>query len=322
MSLRTMHENSKKNIIKPSEQPQSPSTDELLSLIQELSSKNQELFSTNQQLSVKNLELTEMIQELHSDKQILKSRVVQQAELIEKLNGSDLELKKAEELQNRLREKEKNWQNEVKRSQEEVSLSEKRANTAILQANSEKEKAEKKKAEYDKLIVSQEKLTEKKADELNDKFRRKWQWVMLILIAYSGLTTLFTGYKSKRVVSDCMSAFNAVRNVIMMLFNWINNISEKTASSVGVPDVVILVIIAVVIFGIIGLLIFLCGKAIVNIYQDYCYDEISLFVALSSVAVLVWFADVMPLNIILMLILSHVSYIIVRWYVKGYKENH
>ena len=104
---------------------------------------------------------------------------------------------------------------------------EKRANTAILQATSEKEKAEKKKSEYNSLIASQKKLTEKRAEELNDQFRIKWQWVMFILIVYSGLATLFTGFKSERVVSDCIGVFNAVRNVIMMIFNWINNISEK-----------------------------------------------------------------------------------------------
>lgn len=317
-----MHENNKKNIIKPSEQTQSSSMDELLSLIQELSSKNQELFSTNQQLSIKNLELTEMIQELHSDKQILKSKIVQQAELIEKLNESDLELKKAEELQNRLKEKEKHWQNEVRRSQEEASLSERRANTAILQANSEKEKAENKKAEYDKLIASEKKLTEKRAEQLNDQFRKQWQWIMLILITYGGLATLFTGYKSERVVSDCVSTFNAVGNVIMMIFNWINNISEKAASSVGVPDVVVLIIVAAVIFGVFGLLIFFCGRAIINIYQNYCYDEISLFVVLISIAVLVWFADYMPINVILLFILSNIVYVGVRWYIKGYKEHH
>lgn len=280
MSLRTMHENNKKNIIKPSEQIQSPSTEELLSLIQELSSKNQELFSTNQQLLVANSDLTETIQGLRSDEQTLKLKVAQQAELIEKLNRSDLELKKAEELQNRLREKEKHWQNEVKRSQEEASLSERRANTAILQANAEKEAASKRKSEYDKLIASQNKVVKEKAEQLNDQFRKKWQRVMLVLIAYGGLATLFTGYKSERVVSDCVSTFNAVGNVIMMIFNWIDNISEKTASSVGVPNIVILMVVAVVIFGIIGLLIFFGVKAIVNIYQDYCYDEISLFVAL------------------------------------------
>lgn len=106
VSLRTMHER-QKNTAKPSEQLQLPSTDELLSLIQQLSSKNQELFSINQQLSVTNSDLTEMIQELRSDNQTLRSKVAQQAEKIEKLNESDLELKKAEELQNSLKEKEK-----------------------------------------------------------------------------------------------------------------------------------------------------------------------------------------------------------------------
>lgn len=199
---------------------------------------------------------------------------------------------------------------------------EKRANTAILQANSEKEKAEKKKSEYNNLIASQKKLTAKRAEELNDQFRIKWQWVMFILIVYSGLATLFTGFKSERVVSDCIGVFNAVRNVIMMIFSWINNISEKMASYTGVPNVVILIIVAVISFGIIGLVVFFCGKAVLKLYQEYCYDELSLLVVLVSVAVLIWFAELMPLNIVLMLILSHIIYIGIRWYIKGYKENH
>lgn len=199
---------------------------------------------------------------------------------------------------------------------------EKRANTAILQANSEKEKAEKKKSEYNNLIASQKKLTAKRAEELNDQFRIKLQWVMLILIAYSGLATLFTGFKSGRVVSDCIGAFNTVRNVIMIIFSWINNISEKLAVSTGIPNVVILIVVAVISFGIIGLVVFFYGKAVLKIYQEYCYDELSLFVVLISVAVLIWFAELMPLNIVLMLILSHIGYIGIRWYIKSYKENH
>ena len=289
-----MHENNKKNIIKPSEQTQSSTAEELLSLIQEL----------------------------RSDEQTLRLKVAQQAELIEKLNESDLELKKAEDLKNRLKEKEKHWQNEVKRSQEEVLNAENRANTVILQANSEKEKSANKKSEYDSLINSQKKLIEKKAAELNDHFRIQWQWVMLILIAYSGLTTLFTDFKSERVQSDCIGAFNAVRKVIMIIFSWINNISEKIASYTGIPNVVILIVVAVISFGIIGLIVFFCGKAVLKLYQQYCYDEISLFVASVSIVLLVWFAELMPLNIVLMLILSHIVYIGVRWYIKGYKENH
>ena len=79
---------------------------------------------------------------------------------------------------------------------------EKRANTAILRANSEKEKAEKKKYEYNSLIASEKKIIGIKAEELNDQFRIKWQWVMFILIIYGGLTTIFTGFKSERVKLD------------------------------------------------------------------------------------------------------------------------
>lgn len=199
---------------------------------------------------------------------------------------------------------------------------EKRANTAILQANSEKEKAERKTSEYNNLITSQKKLIEKRAEKLNDQFRIKWQWVMLILIIYSGLATLFTGFKSERVKSDCIGAFNAVRNVIMIIFSWINNISEKLAVSTGIPNVITLIVVAVISFGIIGLIGFFGGKAVLKLYQECCYDEISLLVAVVSIVILVWFAKFMPLNIVLMLILSHIVYIGVRWYVKNYKENH
>ena len=317
-----MHENNRKNIVKPSEQTQSPNTEELLSLIQELSSKNRELFLTNQKLSVANSDFTEMIQELRSDEQILKSKVAQQAELIEKLNGSDLELKKAEDLRNRLKEKEKHWQNEVKRSQEEALNAEKRANTAILQANSEKEKAEKKKSEYDNLIASEKKIIDRKAEELNDQFRIKWKWVMFILIAYSGFATLFTGFKSERVVSDCVSAFNDVINMFTKVTDIIDGISGQITGAIGIPESIAVIFVAIVVFGIIGTIMFFGGKFVVNVYQTYCYDEISLLVALVSVVVLIWFAELMPLNIVLMLILSHIGYIGVRWYIKSYKENH
>ena len=199
---------------------------------------------------------------------------------------------------------------------------EKRANTAILQANSEKEKAEKKKSEYNSLIASQKKLTAKRAEELNDQFRTKWQWIMLVLIAYSGLATLFTGYKSERVQLDCINAFNAVKGMLMTIINGIESISEQITRAIGIPEPVAVIFVAIVTFGIIGVIMFFGRKFVVNVYQEYCYDEISLVVVLVSVAVLIWFAEFMPLNIVLILILSHIVYIGVRWYIEGYKENH
>ena len=63
--------------------------------------------------------------------------------------------------------------NEVKRSQEEVSRSEKYANTVISEAYAEKEKAKRKQSKYNEMITSQEKLIKKKAEELNDQFCKK-----------------------------------------------------------------------------------------------------------------------------------------------------
>lgn len=266
--------------------------------------------------------MTKTIQELHLCEQTLKLKVAQQAELIEKLNGSDLELKKAEDLQNKLKEKEKHWKNEVGRSREEALNAEKRANTAILQANSEKEKAEKKKAEYNNLIASEKKIIDKKAEELNDQFRIKWQWVMFILIIYGGLATIFTGFKSERVQLDCINAFNIVINTFMTIINGIENISRQITGVIGIPEPIAVIFVSAVTFGIIGVIMFFGGKFVVNVYQEYCYDELSLFVALVSIAVLIWFAELMPLNIVLMLILSHIVYIGIRWYIKSYKKNH
>ena len=61
-------------------------------------------------------------------------------------------------------------------------------------------------------------------------------------------------------------------------------------------------------------------KAISNCYTLHCWDEVSPLVALVCLAVLVWGAEFMPLNIVLLLILSHAAYIVVRWYIDGWRE--
>ena len=164
---------------------------------------------------------------------------------------------------------------------------EKRANTAILRANSEKEKTEKKKYEYNSLIASEKKIIGIKAEELNDQFRIKWQWVMFILIIYGGLTTIFTGFKSERVKLDCINAFNMVINMFMTIINRIENISGQITGAVGIPEPIAVIFVSAVAFGIIGVIMFFGGKFVVNIYQKYYYDELSLFVALVSIAILI-----------------------------------
>ena len=102
----------------------------------------------------------------------------------------------------------------------------------------------------------------------------------------------------------------------MMIINGIENISGQITGAIGIPEPIAIIFVAIVTFGIICVIIFFSRKFVVNVYQEYCSDEISLLV------VLIWFAEFMPLNIVFMLILSHIVYIGVRWYIKGYKENH
>ena len=127
---------------------------------------------------------------------------------------------------------------------------------------------------------------------------------------------MFTGFKSERVQLDCINAFNAVIGTLMMIINGIENISGQITGAIGIPEPIAIIFVAIVTFGIICMIIFFSRKFVVNVYQEYCSDEISLLV------VLIWFAEFMPLNIVFMLILSHIVYIGVRWYIKGYKENH
>ncbi|MDE6425845.1 MAG: hypothetical protein K2K89_06885 [Ruminococcus sp.] len=208
---------------------------------------------------------------------------------------------------------------------------EKRANRAILQANSEKEKAVKKKSEYDNLIVSQKKLTEERAEQLNEQYRNKYQLIGLIIFAYSVLATLLTGYQSKRVIDDCIGAITAVKDFcisgfmnITVFIEKIGSVGEKIEQPIVSQIVSVLIdsIAFVVILGAILALMYFIGKFIVNVYKENCLDEISLFVVMLTVVVLVWFADLMPINIILILLMSHIGYIGVRWYINEYKENH
>lgn len=299
--------------------------------IQTLSSDRQRLLSTVQRLTKAQSEQNEQTQLLLSDNRKLKSRVAEQAEMIERLNESDLELKKAEELQNSLEEKEKNWKNALETSKKAVLRSEQKANIAVANAHAEKEKAEKAKSEYNKLIENQMNIVQKKAENLNENYRNRCQLIWFAILLYSVLSTLFTCIQSERVVADFTDFVIAIKNFCVNGFYKIIDVAEKSGN-IGdkieqpivseIVSILINFIVFVAILGVFIAVLYFVGKFVVNVYKENCFDEISLFVIAITVAVLVWFADFMPLNIMLMLILSHILYIMVRWYIKGYKENH
>ena len=210
-----------------------------------------------------------------------------------------------------------------------VSDIQRKANAAIEAAKKKETEAQTAKNAAEKIKRQQKKLIQERAEELKSQFRYKWGASAAVLIIYSLLATVLTAYKSERCVSDITAAGQFIGNFLVGLMNTIDTIATG-AGSIGThiqqPTVstiityLVYVIVAVLCIGAIVAGLFFGGKALVKCYMEHCWDEMSILVALSCLAVLIWFAEFMPLNIVLLLILSHIAYIIVRWYIDGYKE--
>lgn len=80
-----------------------------------------------------------------------------------------------------------------------------------------------------------------------------------------------------------------------------------------------------ILFAITGLLIIGIGYQVGKIYRKYCWDIISIMVAITSTAIVIYFGDwiksVISINLITLLLLAHVVYIGIRCYVKDWMEE-
>ncbi len=88
-------------------------------------------------------------------------------------------------------------------------------------------------------------------------------------------------------------------------------------------------LIAVIVMGILfimtGLPIVWIGYQVGKIYRKYCWDIISIMMAIMSTAIAIyfgkWIKSIIPMNLILLLLLVHVVYIGIRCYVKDWREK-
>ena len=88
-------------------------------------------------------------------------------------------------------------------------------------------------------------------------------------------------------------------------------------------------LIAVIVMGILfimtGLPIVWIGYQVGKIYRKYCWDIISIMMAIMSTAIAIyfgkWIKSIIPMNLILLLLLVHVVYIGIRCYVKDWWEK-
>ena len=173
--------------------------------------------------------------------------------------------------------------------------------------------------------------------QLEKKYKKMttgYESLMFLLAWYSIATTLFTAILSPVFLNDCITFFGTIGKGIINLFREFvtgadsfgqlsNGISNSIVS--GIVYWLIVAIVMGILFIITGFLIIGIGYQVGKIYRKYCWDIISIMVAIISTAIVIYFGEwiksVIPINLIVLLLLVHVIYIGIRCYVKDWQEE-
>ena len=102
-----------------------------------------------------------------------------------------------------------------------------------------------------------------------------------------------------------------------------NGISNSIVS--GIVYWLIATIVMGILFIITGWIIVWSGYQVGKIYRKYCWDILSIIVAITSTAIVIyfgeWIKNAIPINLMVFLLLSHVIYIGIRCYGKAGWKN-
>lgn len=151
---------------------------------------------------------------------------------------------------------------------------------------------------------------------------------------YAVLVTLFTAIRSEAFVSDFKSFSSTIWGFIVSCAdliakgaNFVSQLGDKIPQPI-VATIVHWLLWLVVVGGVsiaATVLPFIGWAKLVRFYAEDYADNLSLGVALVSLSVSVFFGEeiraVVPINLLLLLIITHVLYVGVRWCIKGYREN-
>ena len=161
-----------------------------------------------------------------------------------------------------------------------------------------------------------------------------YESILFLLAWYSITTTLFTAILSPVFLNDCIVFFGALGKGIESLFrefvigaDSFGQLSNVISNSIisGIVYWLIATIVIGILFIITGLIIVWIGYQVGKIYRKYCWDILSIMVAIMSTAIAIYFGEriksVMSINLIVLLLLVQVVYIGIRCYVKDWREE-
>ena len=148
------------------------------------------------------------------------------------------------------------------------------------------------------------------------------------------VTALFTAILSPVFLNDCITFFDTIgKGIVSLLQEFVTGADSFGQLNNGISNSIIseilywliIAIIMGILFLITGFLIIGIGYQVGKIYRKYCWDIISIMMAIMSTAIVIYFGEwiksVIPINLIVLLLLVHVVYIGIRCYVKDWQEE-
>ena len=157
--------------------------------------------------------------------------------------------------------------------------------------------------------------------------------MLVVLWWYAIVTTIFAAIRLEIFIGDFTAVINTVRKGLCWFCKWIVNVGNALAqvgeriSNETVAIVAHWILFIIVIVGaavVVGVLIVIAEKKVTKVYRENCWDVISVGVAVTSVALVVYFGDwikgFVKLNLVVLLLLVQAVYVGIRVYVNGCKR--
>ena len=292
-----------------------------------------------------------IIQQRDSEIRTLQGQLNESLNLCEKLNSENKaenvqalknELKQTKELLQSEKEKKKRADSTIEECQDKLRQAEREKEYALTHQKKVEIPVEKpvlyeRCRNCDRRAYQQAKERyEHQRNGLEKKYKVKtveFDAMIVILWWYAIVTTIFAAIRSETFLSDFTAFVDTVWNGICQSGKWIVDVGNALAQ-VGdritnemmaiVAHWLLFIIVIVGAAVAVGVLMVIGEKKVTKVYRENCWDMISVGVAVTSVALVVYFGDwikgFVKLNLVVLLLLVQAVYVGIRVYVNGCKR--
>ena len=292
-----------------------------------------------------------IIRQKDSEIRTLQGQLNESLNLCEKLNSENKaenvqalknELKQTKELLQNEKEKKKRADSTIEECQDKLQQAEREKEYALTHQKKVEIPVEKpvlyeRCRNCDRRAYQQAKERyEHQRNGLEKKYKVKtveFDAMLVILWWYAIVTTIFAAIRSETFLGDFTAFVDTVWNGICQSSKWIVNVGNALArvgdriSNETVAIVAHWILFIIVIVGAavaVGVLIVIVEKKVTKVYRENCWDVISIGVAVTSAALVVYFGDwikaFVKLNLVVLLLLVQAVYVGIRMYVNGCKR--